>query len=406
MSKTSYKKTKLACYLGYITQAISINLLPLLYLTFQQEFSVSLSQLGLLVTVLFVIQIVVDLLAARFGKYLPYRFGSVLSFTLASVGFVLMCVLPMVMDPYVGILLASLLFSVGGGLIEVLISPMIDAIPEESKAGEMSLLHSFYCWGVVAVILLSTIFFALVGIEHWRWLVLLWAIVPALTAVLFLVVPVPPKPEENAEHVGASSNRMHSGLFWLLMALMVFSGATELAPAQWASFFAENGLGVPKALGDLLGPCAFALFQGVSRVVFSRMSRHHDPRRLLVLHGVGCVVSYAVIALVPYSFVSLLGFCLCGWCVGPMWPGVLSLSSERFPAAGTSMFAMLALCGDVGCSAAPVMVGAVTDRLVAVDWSLSFAMRVGFAVCMLFPVLLTVGLIWLRKRKITKNRTF
>lgn len=405
MSKTSYKKTKLACYLGYITQAISINLLPLLYLTFQQEFSVSLSQLGMLVTVLFVIQIVVDLLAARFGKYLPYRFGSVLSFALASVGLVLMCALPAVMDPYLGILLASLLFSVGGGLIEVLISPIIDAIPEESKAGEMSLLHSFYCWGVVAVILLSTVFFALVGIEYWRWLVLLWAIVPALTALLFLVVPVPPKPEESAEHVDASSGLIRSGLFWLLMALMVFSGATELAPAQWASFFAENGLGVPKMVGDLLGPCAFALFQGVSRVVFSRMSRRHDPRRLLVLHGFGCVISYAVIALIPYSFVSLLGFCLCGWCVGPMWPGVLSLSSERFPAAGTSMFAMLALCGDVGCSVAPVMVGAVTDRLVAVNWLPSLAMRIGFAVCMLFPVLLTVGLILLRKRKMTKKRT-
>ncbi len=405
MSKTSYKKTKLACYLGYITQAISINLLPLLYLTFQQEFSVSLSQLGMLVTVLFVIQIVVDLLAARFGKYLPYRFGSVLSFALASVGLVLMCALPAVMDPYLGILLASLLFSVGGGLIEVLISPIIDAIPEESKAGEMSLLHSFYCWGVVAVILLSTVFFALVGIEYWRWLVLLWAIVPALTALLFLVVPVPPKPEESAEHVDASSGLIRSGLFWLLMALMVFSGATELAPAQWASFFAENGLGVPKVVGDLLGPCAFALFQGVSRVVFSRMSRRHDPRRLLVLHGFGCVISYAVIALIPYSFVSLLGFCLCGWCVGPMWPGVLSLSSERFPAAGTSMFAMLALCGDVGCSVAPVMVGAVTDRLVAVNWLPSLAMRIGFAVCMLFPVLLTVGLILLRKRKMTKKRT-
>ena len=402
MGKTSYKKTKTACYLGYITQAIAINLLPLLYLTFQQEFLVSLSQLGLLVTLLFVIQIVVDLLAARYGKHLPYRAGSVVSFSLASVGLIAMCVLPSVMDPYAGILIASVVLSIGGGLIEVLISPIMDAIPGESKAGEMSLLHSFYCWGVVAVVLLSTIFFALVDIARWRLLLLLWAIVPALTTVLFMLVPVPPKPEEQVKEKASSFSLLHSGLFWLLMALMVFSGATELAPAQWASFFAENGLGISKAVGDLLGPCAFALFQGVARVVFSRMSRWYDPRRLLVWHAVGCVVSYAVIVLVPYPFLSLLGFCLCGWCIGPMWPGVLSLSSERFPGAGTSMFAMLALCGDIGCSVAPIMVGAVTDRLVASDWLPSLAMRLGFAVCMVFPVLLMVGLLLLRKRKMVK----
>ena len=242
MSNVSYKKTKFACYLGYVTQAISINLLPLLYVTFQKEFSVSLAQLGLLVTVLFVVQIVVDLLAARFGQHLAYRSGSVIAFGLASLGLVLMCVLPSVMDPYVGILLASLLFSIGGGLIEVLISPIVDAIPQDSKAGEMSLLHSFYCWGVVAVILLSTAFFVLVGIESWRWLVLLWAIVPALTAVMFLLVPIPPKPEMCASERTSFSFLVRSGLFWLLMALMLFSGATELAPAQWASFFSEHGL--------------------------------------------------------------------------------------------------------------------------------------------------------------------
>ena len=281
----------------------------------------------------------------------------------------------------------------------MLISPIVDAIPKESNAGEMSLLHSFYCWGVVAVILLSTVYFLLIGVELWRWLVLLWAVVPALTAVLFAVVPVPPKPEASVNETVSSAPLMRSGLFWLLMALMVFSGATELAPAQWASFFAEHGLGIPKAVGDLLGPCAFALFQGVSRVVFSTMSRRQDPRRLLAFHAIGCVIGYGILVLVPHPFVSLLGFCLCGWSVGPMWPGVLSLSSERFPIGGTSMFALLALCGDVGCSVAPVMVGAVTDHLVAIDWLPAAAMRGGFAVCMVFPVLLTMGLVLLRQHK-------
>ena len=403
MRKASYKNTKVACYLGYVTQAISINLLPLLYVTFQQEFAVSLSQLGFLVTVLFVIQIAVDLLAARYGRYLPYRSGSVIAFSFAAIGLALMCLLPsMLTDPYVGVLLASVLLSVGGGLIEVLISPIMDAIPQEGKAGEMSLLHSFYCWGVVAVIALSTVYFALVGIERWRLLVLLWAVVPAATALLFAVVPMPPKPEAALSTDGATASLMHSGLFWLLMALMLFSGAAELAPAQWASFFAEHGLKIPKAIGDLLGPCAFAVFQGVSRVVFAHMTRRQDPRRLLACHAVGCVLSYAVIALMPNSFVSLLGFCLCGWCIGPMWPGILGLSSARFPGGGTTMFATLALCGDIGCAVAPVMVGAVTDRLVAAQQSPSFAMRCGFAVCMVFPLLLVVGLLLLRKRKIKK----
>lgn len=398
MEQISYTKTKLACYLGYITQAIAVNLLPLLYLTFQEEFSVSLSQLGLLVTLLFVIQIVVDLIASRYGKYLSYRWGSVASFALASLGLVLMCVLPSWMaNPYVGVLTASALLSIGGGLIEVLISPMMDAIPQDSKAGEMSLLHSFYCWGVVAVVLLSTVFFAVVGIEHWRWLVLAWAVVPALTAVLFAFVPIPPKPEQVLGDSERSHTFLRSSLFWVMMALMMFAGAVELAPAQWASFFAEHGLGISKSVGDLLGPCAFALFQGVSRVAFSHLARRYDPRRLLVMHAVGCVVSYAIIVLVPHPLLSLLGFCLCGWFVGPMWPGVLSLSSERYPAGGTSMFAVLALCGDMGCAVAPLMVGTVTDVLVAADQSSALAMRGGFAVCMIFPLLLVAGLLLLRK---------
>ena len=402
MSSVSYKKTKIACYLGYITQAISINLLPLLFVTFQKEFSVSLSQLGILVTVLFVVQIVVDLLAAYWGKYLSYRWGSVISFVLATVGLALMCVLPSYMaDPYTGVLLASLALAVGGGMIEVLISPIVDAIPEEGKVGEMSLLHSFYCWGVVAVAALSTAFFALVGIEHWRWLVLLWAIIPAMTAAMFCVVPVPQKPTEDIQN-NRNGGLLSNHIFWLLLAMMAFSGATEMAPAQWASFFAEQGLGMPKYVGDLFGPCAFALCQGLSRVAFARLSRRYDPRRLLVIHAVGCVTAYGLIVLSPWPFLSLLAFCVCGWCIGPMWPGLLSLSSQRFPSGGTSMFALLALCGDIGCASAPYAVGAVTDFLTDAEWASATAMRGGFAVCMAFPIMLFIGLLLLRKRNNNK----
>ena len=396
MQTVSYGKTKTACYLGYVTQAISINLLPLLYVTFQKEFSVTLAQLGLLATVIFVVQIAVDLLAARFGRHLSYRVGCIAAHVCATVGLASMSFLPSVLsDPYIGILLASVLLSVGGGLIEVLISPVVDAIPGEEKAGEMSLLHSFYCWGVVGVALLSTLFFTVCGTVAWRWLVLLWTLIPAMTVLLFCLVPLPPKPEATA---ASPQPFRFAGLFLLLMLLMLCGGATELGLAQWASLFAERGLRVSKTLGDLLGPCAFALFQGSARVVYARQSLSHDARRMLVLCAVGCVVSYSLIVASPWPLLSLLGFCLCGWFVGPMWPGILSLASERYPTGGTSMFATLALCGDMGCALAPAMVGAVSDA-VRMNVSLAYALRSGFGVCMIFPILLLVGLLLLRKRQ-------
>lgn len=399
MRVVSYGKTKMACYLGYITQAISVNLLPLLFVTFQKEFSVTLTELGLLASVIFVVQIIVDLLAARFGRHLSYRVGCVAAHVCATAGLVLMSFLPSLLSkPYVGVLISALLLSIGGGLIEVLISPVVDAIPGDGKTGEMSLLHSFYCWGVVAIALFSTVFFAVFGAGKWRWLVLLWASVPAMTTALFTLVPLPPKPEESVPHKGASAPWMRRGLFWLFMALMLCSGAAELCLAQWASLFAERGLRVTKTVGDLLGPCAFALFQGAARVVYARLSVRYDARRMLVLCAIGCVIGYAIIVASPWPLVSLLGFCLCGWCVGPMWPGVLSLSSARYPIGGTSMFALLALCGDIGCSLAPAMVGAVSEGL-HTSLSVADALRTGFGVCMVFPILLVVGLLLLRRRK-------
>ena len=401
MKTVSYGKTKIACYLGYITQAVTINLLPLLYVTFQREFSVTLAELGLLATVIFVVQIGVDLLAARFSRYLSYRAGCVAAHVFAASGLILMSFLPSWLpQPYVGVLISALLLSVGGGLTEVLISPVVDAIPGEKKTGEMSLLHSFYCWGVVAVALFSALFFAVLGTDAWRGLVLLWALVPVATMVLFAVVPLPPKPEERVLHKSASVPLMRRKWFWLFMALMLCSGAAELGLAQWASLFAERGLGVTKTMGDLLGPCAFALCQGTARVTYARLSARYDARCVLVLCAVGCVIGYAAIAASPWPPVSLLGFCLSGWCVGPMWPGVLSLASARYPMGGTSMFALLALCGDVGCSLAPAMVGAVSDGLQTVC-SVADALRIGFGVCTVFPVLLVLGLLLLRQRKNT-----
>ena len=397
MSAVSYRKTKVACYLGYITQAISINLLPLLYVTFQREFSVTLSQLGLLATLLFVVQMTVDFVVARFGKKLPYRVGCVAAHVFATLGLILMSFLPQLMpNPYVGLLIAVLILSVGGGLTEVLISPVIDAIPGDGKAGEMSLLHSFYCWGVVSVSLLSTLFFVVCGTVAWRWLVLLWALVPAVTAWLFAVVPLPQKPEERiGEH---SAKKAFGSLFWLMLALMLCGGAAEMCTAQWVSLFAERGLHISKTVGDLLGPCAFAVLQGTSRVVYGRLTLHRDARRLLAMSAAGCVVGFVLIAVSPNPVISLLGFGLSGWFVGPMWPGILSLASARYPHGGTAMFATLALFGDIGCSLAPAMVGVVSDGL-RHSHTVADALRGGLGICTVFPVLLLIGLMLLRGRK-------
>lgn len=392
----SYGWTLTACYLGYITQAISINLLPLLYVTFQNQFAVSLQQIGLTATVIFVVQLCVDVVATRYGRYLSYRAGCVAAHIFAAVGLACMSILPgLLPDPYTGVLIAAILLSIGGGLTEVLISPVVDAMPGDQKASAMSLLHSFYCWGVVAVVLLSTAFFTVLGARHWALLPLLWAVVPAVTTVLFLLVPMSQKPEERTEGHGMTLRQLlRSGAVWLLLALMVFSGASEMAPGQWASLFAEEGLGVSKTVGDLLGPCAFALLQGTSRILFARLSRRWDAVWLLGVCGVGCVLGYLLIVLSPWPAVSLLGFCLAGLSVGPMWPGVLSVSSARYPAGGTTLFALLALCGDLGCSTSPGVVGAVSNALQGGGSSLIASLRGGFGVCVLFPVLLTLGL-WL-----------
>lgn len=401
MHTLSYKSTRIACYMGYVTQAISINLMPLLYVTMQTQFGITLAQLGLMTTVIFVTQILIDLLLARFSRFVSYRAGCVAAHIFAAVGLIGLCIFPSLFPiPYVGVLVASVLLSVGGGLIEVLISPLIDALPSEEKTGDMSLLHSFYCWGVVAVALLSTVFFAIFGITPWRWLVILWAMIPFLTTIFFCVVPMPEKPEtqDNAT-TGAQGSLFRFGLIWLLLALMLFAGATELGPAQWASFFAEKGLSVHKTVGDLVGPCAFAFFQGVSRIWFARLTRRWDAERLLILFGLLCVISYVVIVLSPWPFVSLLGFCLCGLAVGPMWPGILSLASRRYPAGGTRMFALAALFGDLGAAMAPALIGGVSDAMQSAGLPLASALKSSIGIAALFPLFLFICLLLLGRSK-------
>lgn len=393
--KLTYKHTKYAAYIGYITQAIVNNLPALLFVTFNTDYGVSLEKIGLLVTMNFGVQILVDLLAVKYIDRIGYRVGVVTAHVFAVLGLCCFGILPEIMaDKYAAIVIAMVLNAIGGGLTEVLISPIVESLPGDEKASAMSILHSFYCWGHMAVVILSTAFFVLAGMENWRVLPFIWAVVPLFNTFFFSKVPLRVLVEES-ERVPVS-RLCKSGIFWLLMLLMVAAGASEQAMSQWSSLFAEAGLSVSKTLGDLLGPCMFAALMGAARLVYGVLGSRLNIRKGLMYTSILCIASYLIAVLAPWPIVSLIGCGLCGFSVGLMWPGVFSLSSQTYPAGGTAMFALLALAGDLGCGGGPGLVGLVSGWL---EDSLGVmnALKSGIGVAIVFPVLMASGLIMLKR---------
>lgn len=391
----NYRKTLRACYLGYVTQAICANFAPLLFLTFQKIYSISLGEIALIPTVFFLTQLVIDFAAAEFVDRVGYRACVIVSHILSAAGLVMLTFLPDILPvPFLGILISVMVYAVSSGLIEVLISPIVEACPFEHKESRMSLLHSFYCWGMVAVVLGSTLFFALFGLENWRILTLLWALIPFCNIFNFLTCPLA-RLVENGAGAGVRS-LLCLPVFWLLILLMACSGAAENAMAQWASAFTEAAIGVPKTIGDLAGPCLFAALMGVSRVLCARMSRKVELRKLMLVCGVLCVGCYLLASLSLSPILGLAGCALCGFSVGIMWPGTISISSQACPAGGTAMFAFLALAGDLGGTLGPMSVGVVSGLA---DGDL----KKGFLAAAVFPVVLVLGLAVL-KRKSRKSR--
>ena len=385
----NYNHTLYASYLGYVCQAIVNNLAPLLFLTLQRTYGISLGQITLLVTFNFGVQLLVDLASTLFVDRLGYRRCAVIAHVCCALGLAGLAVLPELLPhPYVGLLAAVCLYAVGGGLIEVLISPIVEACPTEKKDAAMSLLHSFYCWGCVLVIALSTAFLALLGSDSWRMLPLLWALVPAANAMLFSRVPVNSLTPEG----GGMSVRelLRSSGFWLLALLMVCAGASELSMSQWASAFAEKGLGISKTLGDLAGPCFFAVLMGLARVLYAAFSDRISLLGFMRGSCVLCVASYLLAVFAPHPALALLGCGLCGLSVGILWPGVFSIAAGRMPAGGTALFALLALGGDLGCSSGPTLVGFVSERAGGV-------LQAGLLAAILFPLVLLAGSFWLRR---------
>ena len=389
MRKPGYKGTVISCYIGYVSQAIVNNFSPLLFVMFGNEFNISLSQLSLMIALNFGVQLLTDLAAARFVDRIGYRPLVVLAHFLCAAGLALLGVLPYVMAPYLGLIIATVLSAIGGGLIEVIVSPIIEACPSDNKAAAMSLLHSFYCWGQMAVVLVSTLVFRFAGIGSWRAVAGLWALIPFVNAFLYMRVPINALPSEEG-HSGLFS-MFKNKTFIIFFFMMLCAGASELSMSQWASAFAEEGLGVSKAMGDLLGPCMFAVFMGIARVFYGKFGAKISLSKFMAASSVLCVVAYAVTVLSPYPLLSLGGCALCGLAVGIMWPGTFSMASAAIPLGGTSMFAMLALAGDTGCTSGPSLAGKIADTF-------GSDIKYGFAFAAVFPVvMLILSLVRVRK---------
>ncbi len=357
----SCKRTITACFIGYIVQAIVNNFVPLLFITLQGQFDIPLPKITLLITVNFGVQLTVDMLSAFFVDRIGCRRAIVSAHVFSALGLILLPLLPRLIDPYTGILIAVCLYAVGGGLIEVLISPIMESCPTDNKEKAMSLLHSFYCWGQVGVVLLSTVFFSLAGTRNWPLLSLIWAAVPVFNTVLFLKVPIMPLVAEDEKSMPLRE-LLHTKLFWMLILMMICSGASELAVSQWASFFAERGLGITKAAGDLAGPMAFAVLMGSARAFYGKCGDRIDLDRFMTASAALCVLSYLMISLVPNAVVNLIGCGLCGLSVGIMWPGTFSKAAAALRRGGTALFSLLALAGDIGCSGGPTLVGLVAGN--------------------------------------------
>ena len=391
----NYRRTLIACYLGFITQAIAANFAPLLFLKFHTGYGIPLGRIALIPTAFFMTQLIVDVLCARVVDIIGYRKCVVASEVTSAAGLIGLAFLPeLTPDPFTGILICVVVYAIGSGLIEVLCSPIVEACPFDHKEAVMSLLHSFYCWGALGVVVLSTLFFSAFGIDSWRIVACLWALVPLYNIYNFATCPIEHLVEEGE---GMSIRGLLSTpVFWIAILLMVCSGASELAMAQWASAFAESALGLSKTMGDLLGPCLFAITMGVSRVIYGKHGDRIDLSAYMLGSGALCLVCYVLASMTASPVLGLLGCVLCGFSVGIMWPGTISISSKRLPQGGTARFALLAMAGDLGGAFGPSLVGWAAQR--AGD-----NLRVGLRLGCIFPAGLILGLLLMKRAARVSN---
>lgn len=385
----NYRKTLIACYMGFVTQAIAANFAPLLFLTFHKSYGIPLGKIALISSVFFITQLIVDILCAHFADVIGYRKCVVGSQLLSAIGLVGLAFLPQITtDPFTGIIISTILYAIGSGLTEVLVSPIVEACPFEHKEAAMSLLHSFYCWGAVGVILLSTLFFSLFGIENWRWLSCIWAVIPLCNVFNFAICPIE-HPTEDGKGLSIGS-LLKVPLFWLAILLMICAGASELSMAQWASAFAESALGLSKSMGDITGPCMFAVTMGISRSLYGKYGEKLDLMKFMLGSGALCLGCYLIASLSQLPLAGLAGCMICGFSVGIMWPGTISICSAKIPSGGTAMFALLAMAGDMGGALGPAIVGNISQN--AGD-----DIQKGLLAGCVFPAVLVISVLFVKK---------
>ncbi|MBP1547712.1 MAG: MFS transporter [Oscillospiraceae bacterium] len=390
--KLDYRSTMLCCFTGYIVQAVVNNFVPLLFITFHKDLGIPLGKITLLVTFNFAVQLIVDMLSAKTADKVGYRASIVFAHFSSAAGLISLAVLPRLIDPFSGILISVMIYAIGGGIIEVLISPIMESCPTDNKEKAMSLLHSFYCWGHVGVVIISTLFFSVFGIECWRLLAALWAIIPIVNGIFFLKAPIAPLISSGEKGMGVRQ-LFKNKTFLVLMLMMVCAGASEQAVSQWASAFAEQGLGISKAAGDIAGPMTFAVLMGTSRAIYGKYGDRLDLEKMMTASSLLCVGAYLLTALTGLPAVSLIGCAVCGFSVGIMWPGTFSRATVSLPTGGTAMFAFLALAGDLGCSGGPTLAGFVSDAC-------GGELRAGILAAVVFPLVMTICLIAGRKKAV------
>ena len=382
MKEVSYQKTIYACFMGYIAQAIAVNFAPLLFLRFRAQYGIPLSEITALITICFVLQLMTDLVSTFFIDRIGYRAAVLLANTFVAAGFMSLTFLPeLTPNPFLGLVISVIIYSVGSGLIEVVVSPMVEACPSANKSKTMSLLHSFYCWGSVGVVVVSTVFFRIFGIDKWKLLAGAWAVLPLINAVLFANTPIPDISEQQKEQI-SFGELLKNRVFWIFFVIMLCAGASEIAVSQWASAFAEKMLDIPKSAGDIAGPAMFAVLMGTARTIYGKYGEKVELGRMIFICSLFCILSYLMISLSPNSIISVMGIGLCGFSVGIMWPGTFSLAAASVKG-GNAMFALLALAGDIGCTAGPTLAGLVAE---AANDNLKF----GILSAIIFPTILAV----------------
>lgn len=385
-----YKSTIRACFAGYVVQAVVNNFVPLLFLTFQSQYGIPLSQVTLLITINFALQLAVDGVSVFFIDRIGYRAAAVIAHICAALGLVGLAFLPELLpSPFAGLLLSVLLYALGGGLLEVIVSPIVESCPSDHKAQTMSILHSFYCWGSAGVIVISTLFLKVFGASSWKILAAIWALLPLANCFVFTKVPLAPLVAEDGTgmHIG---QLFRSRVFWVIMLMMLCAGASEQAVSQWASTFAEKGLGVSKAVGDLAGPTVFALLMATSRLLYGKFGAKIDLNKAMMASALLCVVSYLLIGLTNSPVLGLVGVGLCGLAVGIFWPGTFSTAAASLRGGGTAMFALMALAGDLGCSGGPTLAGAIAGAF-------GDNLRLGILCAVAFPALMILGILLIRR---------